>query len=646
MFTIYKLRADHVIDFAAEELKKYLRMMMLQLPEIDIVYDPDAKTGFRLGLMEDHSLANDVADPVQDDLVYIDTDTQGGILAGSNTRSVLFAVYRFLRLNGCRFFAPGVDGEFIPRRDITAQKYRKVADHRLRAHTIEGRPSMQNVLAYLDYHAKQELNAFAPYTPFVYMARWYLHEELQANREPEPVDAETVEQWHRALESEAIKRGLMLLGGSHETVPQVLGIDPLERELYRSGQKLPTEEMKSKMAMLNGVRDLFHKDPFNTNFCMSRADLRSKYVDVVVETIKKNRHLTRFACSLADLPRNHCECPECQKLYPTDFQVMMMNELDERLTAEGIDIRIAFSTYVDQQFAPSVERIKNPSRFMLTYPPISRTYAASLNENSVFPEVVPYKRNAWKSPRSVEEGMAYFRKWQEIFPGDCSTYEYHFWVHQYRDPSLMAMSRRVYEDVRSMKLFRMSGINQDGSNKSFFPHGFMSYIFAEVLVNRDVDYEALKKDYFSHAYGEDWEKVVAYFEKMSELFDHAYMCGDKGIDNTHSIYYNPAYVKNFEAVKELTKEGEAMSAAHKIMPTRMQTIHWRLMRYHAMWCVLIADAMIEKCQGNDQAAIAKWKEAVDNFSQYDVILDPWFDMSQASVSYRWIMRATQKTKDI
>lgn len=45
MFTIYKLRADHVIDFAAEELKKYLRMMMLQLPEIDIVYDPDAKTG-------------------------------------------------------------------------------------------------------------------------------------------------------------------------------------------------------------------------------------------------------------------------------------------------------------------------------------------------------------------------------------------------------------------------------------------------------------------------------------------------------------------------------------------------------------------------------------------------------------------------
>jgi hypothetical protein len=478
------------------------------------------------------------------------------------------------------------------------------------------------------------------------MARWYNHEELQAGREPEPVDAETVEQWHRALESEAIKRGLMLLGGSHETVPQVLGIDPLERELYRLGQKQPTEEMKSRMAMINGVRELFTGDPFNTNFCMSRADLRTKYVDVMVEYIKKNRHLTRFHCSLADQRRNHCECPECQKLYPTDFQVMILNELDERLTAEGIDAGLSLSTYVDQQFAPSRERIKNPDRFMLTYPPISRTYAASLDENSVFPEVVPYERNAWKKPRSVEEGMAYFKKWQEVFPGDCSTYEYHFWVHQYRDPSLMAMSRRVYEDIRSLKLFRMTGINEDGSNKSFFPHGFMGYVFAETLVNRDVDYEELKKDYFTHAYGEDWEKVVAYFEKMSELFDHAYMCGDKGVDPEYSIYYNPAHVKNLEAVKELTKEGIAMSDAHKVMPTRVQTIHWRLMRYHAMWCVLIADAMIEKCQGHDKEAIAKWKESVDHFSQYDVILDPWFDMSQASVSYRWIMRASQSTHDI
>ena len=48
MFVINKLRADHVVDFAAEELKEYLRMMMPRCGEIAINYDPEAKTGFTL----------------------------------------------------------------------------------------------------------------------------------------------------------------------------------------------------------------------------------------------------------------------------------------------------------------------------------------------------------------------------------------------------------------------------------------------------------------------------------------------------------------------------------------------------------------------------------------------------------------------
>ena len=646
MFTIFKTRADHVIDFAAEELKKYLRMMMLQCPEIDIIYEPQAKTGFRLGLIEDFDLSMEATDLALDDEVYIDTDETGGILAGSNPRSVLFAVYRYLKLCGCRFFAPGVDGEYIPRKDITPQKYHHLADNRMRGYTIEGRPSMQNVLAYIDYHAKNELNTFGAYTPFVYMGRWYMHDQLEANREPEPVDADTVAQWHRAIECELLKRGQILTGGSHDTIPQVLGMNPADRELYRSGKLVPTDEMKDKMAMIDGVRDLYHKDIFNTNFCMSRPELRTKYVDVIVDLCKKNRHLKRVSCSLADLPRNHCECEECQKLYPTDFQVMILNEADERLTAEGLDTRLGFSTYVDQQFAPKQEKLKNPSRFNLSYPPISRTYAASITEDSVYPELQPYVRNAWKSPRSVEEGMAYFRKWQEVFPGNCTTYEYHFWVHQYRDPGMMAMSRRLYEDLRALKICKMTGIMEDGSNKSFFPNGFMSHVYAETLINRDIDFEEMKRDYYTHAYGEDWEKALAYFEKMSELFDHPFMCGDKSVDLSKSIFYDPARVKNFEAVKQLAQEGRLMSATHRPMPhNRMQAIHWQLMEYHAAWCELVATAMSAKCQGQDKESQKIWKRAVNEFSKHDVLLDPWFDMSLAAVSIARMVAAMQPIRD-
>ena len=83
MFTIKKVRADHVIDFAAEELKKYLRMMMTEGGDVPISYEPGATEGFRLGLLEDFGLPNEAQDPVLDDVVHIDTDARGGILAAA-----------------------------------------------------------------------------------------------------------------------------------------------------------------------------------------------------------------------------------------------------------------------------------------------------------------------------------------------------------------------------------------------------------------------------------------------------------------------------------------------------------------------------------------------------------------------------------
>ena len=56
MLCINKMRANPTIDFAAEELKKYLRMMMPRCGEISISYEPEAPDGFRLGLLEDFGL--------------------------------------------------------------------------------------------------------------------------------------------------------------------------------------------------------------------------------------------------------------------------------------------------------------------------------------------------------------------------------------------------------------------------------------------------------------------------------------------------------------------------------------------------------------------------------------------------------------
>ena len=187
MYCINKISSHPVVDFAAEELKKYLRMLMPRCGEIPISYDPAATDGFRLGLMADFSLDTSEARDLQlDDILHIDTDEKGGILAGSNPRSVLLAVYKYLTLNGCRWLYPGVDGEFIPIREIQPTHYHKMADCRYRGQCNEGAESQQAMLETIDFSPKVGLNVYMLEfdNPTVYYNRYYNHSTNTANREP------------------------------------------------------------------------------------------------------------------------------------------------------------------------------------------------------------------------------------------------------------------------------------------------------------------------------------------------------------------------------------------------------------------------------------------------------------------------------
>ena len=117
MYQIFKITPHTVVDFAAEELKKYLRRICPESGNIRIGYEKDRQDGIRLGLMSDFGLdTSDAADVELDDILYIDVDENAcGIIAGSNPRSVLLAAYRYLQELGCRWLLPGSDGEYIPK---------------------------------------------------------------------------------------------------------------------------------------------------------------------------------------------------------------------------------------------------------------------------------------------------------------------------------------------------------------------------------------------------------------------------------------------------------------------------------------------------------------------------------------------------
>ena len=285
MYTINKISSASPVDYAAEELRKYLRMMMPECGKVEIKYAPEAKDGFRLGLMQDFGLdVSDAEDVELDDILYVDTDTDGGIIAGDNPRSVLLAVYEYLRQNGCRWLMPGVDGEFIPMQDIKAVKYRHAPTSRYRGWCNEGYEYQPDMIDAIEFAPKVGMNVFMMeyFNPVAYYRRYYNHKNNEENRNSEQVGDGQILQWKRQCEAELSKRGLMFHDIGHGWTAQPFGIDTnLERDLTGAHDATVTDEQRQYVALVRGERKLIQGYPNWTQFCMSNPKARrivAKYV--------------------------------------------------------------------------------------------------------------------------------------------------------------------------------------------------------------------------------------------------------------------------------------------------------------------------------------------------------------------------------
>jgi hypothetical protein len=219
-------------------------------------------------------------------------------------------------------------------------------------------------------------------------------------------------------------------------------------------------------------------------------------------------------------------------------------------------------------------------------------------------------------------------------------FEYHFWRHQFLDPGGMSIARRIYEDVRGIKPMGLRGYMEDGSQRSSFPNGFAVYVYAATLMDRDVDYEALKEDYFSHIYGKDWKQAVALLEQISKAFDFAYMEGTKSKDPNISDYCNPDHAAQLSHVRDLCAQERALASSHLNMPTRPQTVSWRLLLRHAEYCELWAQILTEKALGHNATALELAKEFCHVFGRHELEIERYYDHSLACRVLEHITRKT------
>ena len=645
MFRIYKTSLYTPVDYAAEELRKYLRMMMTECGDIPTAYDPEAKAFFRLGLMQDFGLdVSDAQDTQLDDIIYIDTDEKGGIIAGDNPRSVLLAVYEYLRRQGCRWLFPGVDGEFIPMVErLKPVSYRHMASCRYRGQCNEGSEFQQNMLEAIDFTPKVGMNVFMMEfrIPTSYYRRYYNHTHNEMNRPPEPVSNETILQWKRQCEAEISRRGLQFHDIGHGWTADPFGLDSsLRKEDGDNDAKVPPESRKY-LALCNGERKLASA-PNYTQFCMSNKEARDKIVAYVADYAQKRTDVDYVHFWLGDAINRHCECEHCQKKIPSDWYVILLNEIDAELTRRNLNTRLVFIAYTDTLWAPLTEKINNQSRFTMLLAPISRSYTESIPEDCEKSETIPYVRNQLVMPKTLAGCFAYFEQWKQMWKGANIAYEYHFWRHQYLDVSGTMQPPVINRDVRAYKKYDINGIIEDGSQRSFFPTGLSFYTYARTLFDDSLTHEELLEDYFSCAFGTDWKAFYDYLAELGEAFGFAYMEGQCSIDPEHSAHYNPHVVASLEKVTAITAKGRELIKAHYNMPFRVQTYAVRLLEFHGLYCELLADAMIAKAKGDDDEARRLFDIMKAETGKYELAFQTCYDHGLAFYSLNYIFKARKK----
>ena len=641
MLFLHKITSHPTVDFAAAELKKYLRMMMPAVPDVQIDDASEKKDGFCLGLMEDFGITlPNVRDPRLDDALYLETDERGGIIAGSNPRAVLLAVYEYLRQNGCRWLYPGLDGEFIPLQSIAPVSYRHVAAMRHRGPCIEGAVSQSMILDYIDYMPKVGLNLFASqfFLPTFFYSRYHGHmyHDLSDTLPKETVTNDNVLQWKTQAEAEIAKRSLLYRDIGHGWTATPFGFDissawaPIDDSGY-------TEEDLKYCAMKDGKRQLHNHTPMATQFCMSNPEARRIVVNFIADYAEQHPYVDFPHVTLGDATNNHCECEACSKGRVSDFYVTLLNELDEELTARGLDTRISFSLYHDTLWAPLYERIQNPKRFVMQLAPISRTYMRALS-GEPFPEPLPFKRNNNPPVTSLDAYIPYLREWQKnTFSGETIVFEYHFWRHQHYELSHIALAKRIFEDIEAYRALGFNGMLECGSLRSFFPNGFAYYVYARKLFDLSLTFEELKADYFSHAYGEHWREVYTYLEDIYDLFGFGFLEGEESKDPTISPYYDPDRAEKLLGVRGVTAKGKALAKALYTSTIRTQILSARLLAYHAEYAELLSDALVYKANGQEADAIKTFDQVRAHMSAYEPFLEPYFDFYQAVQRLGWLL---------
>lgn len=422
----------------------------------------------------------------ESDSILIRSFHQALLLAGSNPRSTLFAVYDLLERLGCAWISPGPHGERVPRLrqlDLPAQDFTHTASlARRNVFVTDELPTPQDI----DWMAKHKLNHFEAYLTY----RFDIWETLKDG-----------------LIQEITERGMSIEITDHShsfwVPPARFAKDHPEYFALVDGKRLTDRRNRP-----------YGEDP--PHLCVSNAEVVRIVAGGMIAYLKANPEVETLGLWPNDNV-DYCQCEACvamdgpHRLYARRG-LLFNNRVSELVAKEFPDLEIA--TLVTSAWKADREEdvpadVRPASNLFLWFAPINACYRHSIADATC---------SANKSVREYLEG------WLRIFPpnrvGILEFYDAD-WGARFAHPGYEPMTQRLSDDMKYYARAGIAGIYAwPGMGHSILgfrgQHELTIDTFAQLAWDVDRGLWEIVSHYCKAKYGAAWEAMVEVYREIDK----------------------------------------------------------------------------------------------------------------------------------
>lgn len=463
-------------------------------------------------------------DPELDDAFTVRVKDGSGTITATNERALLMGVYHFFKLQGCRFFHPGKEGEYIPVTgkvlDCEETWYAYTRHRGTEDYGCNG--GIDGILDIIDWLPKVMMNTFfMEHTSHASnMNVYHLHRD-DPYRRPQQVTAQQHKEWDRRMIEACRQRHILLHSGGHGWTAMLMeGITELKSalEISLTNDTTPVKNPEI-LALLDGKRELLKGVPINTNLCLSQEAVRRRFVERVYAYSQQHPEITYLHVWLGDAFSNFCECENCRKISPTDMYIKLINEIDEEFTRHGSKQRLVFLAYFELLYPPVTQRINNPDRFTLLFCPYGRNFNRRYRDWTVqWAGPKPYNQYT-RDDMHMGEYLEQLRQWKEQFHGDSLVFDYNLYDSaSHSDLTNLAQTPIVTDDCLYLPQLDLNGRIECGDTRFMTPSPVIWGAMAQALFyGTALEEEAYYDDYLGKG-----QPVLSFLRHLREQLPQPY----------------------------------------------------------------------------------------------------------------------------